>query len=58
MDTYELSPLELREMGEPDPCPCISTYREYVDTPTGRDMYDVCVDCGASALMGPWVTPW
>lgn len=58
MDIDLLSPMELREMGEPDPCPCTSTYREYDPQPTGYEIYDVCVDCGATGNITLRVTPW
>jgi len=50
IDLNEYTNSELEEMGIPLPCECLSTYLED-DERTG--MYEVCVDCGASALLGP-----
>lgn len=56
IDISDLSNSELEEAGIPLQCECLSTYREYENN---GDIYDVCVDCGASHTAGGrgW-TPW
>lgn len=53
-DLAQYSNSELEEMGIRPPCPCLSTYIEYVD----NDIYLVCVDCDGSLLAGQRVAAW
>lgn len=59
MNINEYSNSELKEMGIPLQCECLSTYREYVeDSTNGQDIYDVCVDCDASLMAGRRAGAW